>query len=699
MKQMQIEILTHDRMTQGGRALKRGLMNEHTPTLDLLVRESIQNSLDAAKKDGRKDAPVNVDFKIGEFKSAKLNSCLEGIAENLDRRYPDSKYKFLSVSDRGTQGLTGYMREEDVKDDNRGNLMKLVYSIGETHDGDDDDLTNVGGSWGIGKTIYFRVGIGLVFYYSRILENNTGKYESRLVGCYVEDETSSKTLIPHYKGKKSRGIAFWGNKYKEGKTEPITDSKTIESFLKIFGMEPYQSTETGTTIIMPYIDEKQLLEDNATEYNDMGIAEREIIPNWRNSIDEYLKIAVQRWYFPRLENKSYRSGKWLQVTINEEWLSYRAMLPLFKLEQALYNRAADNKISSNDFIVKKHIQEPFLEEIKVNNIGTRKTGVVAFQKVDKDVLGMCQPDNEYHPNINLEIEIEDYTKNLPILSYCRRPGMIVSYEQNGDWLYNVPSSHKDEFILAVFVLNSDADISSIDMTLERYARKGEMADHASWSDSTVNGVNPRIFQKIKRNTAKKIAQYFIEEEEEEETKRTSGLGKMLGKLILPPLGFGSAPSSRIKRGSTSSRTVNHKTIKYRLDDIRYEKDMMILCYNIHTSKATENVNIEIEVSSRAKHISLKEWEDEMLMYKPFEISSGNLKVKKIDGKKSYSIYVVDNKNFKDQDDILALELLQTEKESAYGIMLSMITEHECEMEFEIRLRLYERNVCPTISIK
>ena len=61
---MKIEIAEPGRMTQSGSSLLKLIQNNNMPILDLLVRESIQNSLDA-KNDT--DTYVTVDFFTGEF--------------------------------------------------------------------------------------------------------------------------------------------------------------------------------------------------------------------------------------------------------------------------------------------------------------------------------------------------------------------------------------------------------------------------------------------------------------------------------------------------------------------------------------------------------------------------------------------------------------------------------------------------------
>ena len=178
---MRIEIAEPGRMSQSGSSLLRLIQNNKTPVLDLLVRESIQNSLDAHKEDAK---AVTVEYLTGTFSSYKLSDELEGISSALVSKFPSRNCQYLAVCDFNTVGLTGEMDVQNVKDNNYGNLLKLVYEICKPQEAE-----GAGGSWGLGKTVYFRIGIGLVIYYSRIDEGN-GKYSSRLAASFVEDENS-----------------------------------------------------------------------------------------------------------------------------------------------------------------------------------------------------------------------------------------------------------------------------------------------------------------------------------------------------------------------------------------------------------------------------------------------------------------------------------------------------------------------------
>ncbi len=80
---------------------------------------------------------------------------------------------------------------------------KLVLNLG-----DPQEKAGAGGSWGLGKTVYFRVGIGLVVFYSRI-KLGAEKYMSRLIACFVESEGSSKRRL----AEASMGYCVVGRKH------------------------------------------------------------------------------------------------------------------------------------------------------------------------------------------------------------------------------------------------------------------------------------------------------------------------------------------------------------------------------------------------------------------------------------------------------------------------------------------------------
>ena len=91
---MKIELAKIERMSQTGSSLLRLMQNNHMPILDLFIRESIQNSSDAAK-DGTDH--VKIDLISGEFNSLELSKEFEGAEDRLNERFRACKNILLYV--------------------------------------------------------------------------------------------------------------------------------------------------------------------------------------------------------------------------------------------------------------------------------------------------------------------------------------------------------------------------------------------------------------------------------------------------------------------------------------------------------------------------------------------------------------------------------------------------------------------------
>ena len=89
---MKTEVAEHGRMSESGSSLLRLIQNQDMPLLDLFVRESVQNSLDAAASDVEY---VNVDMVTGTFKPAALNRHLEKIEDRLQESCSTREHNIL----------------------------------------------------------------------------------------------------------------------------------------------------------------------------------------------------------------------------------------------------------------------------------------------------------------------------------------------------------------------------------------------------------------------------------------------------------------------------------------------------------------------------------------------------------------------------------------------------------------------------
>ena len=685
---MKIEIAEPGRMTQSGSSLLKLIQNNKTPTLDLFVRESAQNSLDAYNPDTNKKY-VSVEYLTGQFDSYRLADELEGITASLISKFPDKKYQYLAVCDSNTHGLTGPMDVNDVPEDNSyGNLLKLVYEICKPQEAE-----GAGGSWGLGKTVYFRIGTGLVIYYSRI-RNEDGSYSSRLAASLVENESDKDAMIPRYKGMAKRGIAWWGEQVKENATVPVTDESYIENFLGIFGISPYTGEKTGTAIIIPYIDEKTLLDSNRVDYSDE--LEEHFSPYWYSSIESYLRIAIQRWYAPRLANSKYPYGAFLRASVNGEGISRESMELVFKTVQSLYNRA--NHVVDEDFLSEVNA-EVYADKVIVKKyLADTNAGTVACTKLSRDDLEMNVPHNKPEPAVYFNCEITEKNINRPFVFFVRKPGMIVSYEHVSAWTAGIPSTNKNEYILGIFVLNSPNTTKGNNppvANIEEYIRKSEMADHTSWNDWGSSDYNPRIVSKIQKSVIKSISSQYSAAEAEQKTKENSELGRFLGDLILPPDGFGKGANIKSGKSKGDPNKKSHKKFTFSVasDNIGYIADKMMIPVVLKTS-----ANKKINHAAFEMHIDgagdMRTWEELWNLEAPFAIENAGIYIDTLDGEKVNATVELSEEHKKSTYSDIAFSLRTTAQGTAYGVDITAGGEHSMKIDVIVTVQLKKKNVRP-----
>lgn len=543
---MKINIPEQTPMSMSGSSVLSSIQNNSMSTIDLMIRESLQNSLDAGIDNIGIYRSVDVNYTIGKFTKTNLTNELEGISVDLKNKIKETECSFISIEDKNTVGLNGKIKYSDAKE-KYGNFRKLVYEIAKPQTKED-----AGGSWGYGKTVYFRVGIGLVVFYTRFKEN--GEYIERLACTYIEDETKYNSLLHNIK-RNDRGIAWFGDE-QNGSPYPIENHDYISNFLKIFDLRCYAGRETGTKIIIPFINKKELL-------NDINYKKEYWNNNcfWKDNFEETLENSILQWYAPRINNKNYKemSDKpFLKVYINNQKIKFNDDENyFFKVISELYNLALLNNynISYNPDI--NHILDYDVKTVKYSKLKGQNSGSIAFCKIPIKSF-------ELSPYTYIGIENNTSNGNRPIIGFCRKPGMIVDYQISNKWADKIPNTPEDEILIGIFVLNSNAIFKDY-FKLELYIRKSEMADHNAWDDVYIEEKNyGKVVATICKNT-KKIIQDSLKENELNKPRRIIGISQKLGKLFLPTIGYGSTPQTGIKpkpkERSTITRSRNGSTLK------------------------------------------------------------------------------------------------------------------------------------------
>lgn len=585
-------------MVQDGDSILKSLQNNSLPTVDLVIRESLQNSLDA-QIPGSSDTEVEIN--VGTFDSEKFAINLEEVDETLIKKYPGQQV-VLSISDKNTKGLTGDFRDNSQESLATSNFQKLIFSLGKNQTAE-----GAGGSWGLGKTSYSLIGAGVVLYYTRIKVPGN-QYEERLIGALIENpKDETKRLL----SKNERGIAWWGEYATDGETiYPITNPYEIERILNILGIERYDDT-TGTTVIIPYLQN----EGNKTK---------------ETLVDE-LKMAVQRWYGPRLMNDDYTKitgNSKLVCTVNGDTLlpdfDYNFDIA-FKYIRDLYTSALLGSSTTRQIIT----QPIFGRNRSFESINT-PIGYISFMELSRKDLLIDPPHNEENLLVKCLLTEEDEKnkgKSNIVIAHARKPGMVVSYAYNDDWTPNIKLENDQNMILGFFVPVSPAKLNprhdklkSMGFhDLESYLRGIEKADHADWTDvayvTIVKYIKEDIQQVLKRE---------YDGEELKNYSQSSLLSRKFGNMFMPPRSFGKKSTTPNKKtiSDHSKNKVNRKCHLI-INGTQFVDENNIEVYLSITLKTSGRYQLLCETRSSERDIDYSEWKksiSETLNY-PFSFSN------------------------------------------------------------------------------
>ena len=213
---------------------------------DALVREAIQNSLDAKADDS--DGPVRVritfpresDLPDPEDAAPYLDSLWNHIratpviedVPNINQKVP-----FLLFEDFGTRGLVG--DTQAYEDPQQGELADFFYFWRNVGRGKKQGEER--GRWGLGKTM-FPASSEIHAFFGLTLRD--GDKRPLLMG-------QSTLSIHHINGKKHCPYGFYANKANEDQFAlPITESNRIDDFCSTFSIS--RQSETGLSIVVPY---------------------------------------------------------------------------------------------------------------------------------------------------------------------------------------------------------------------------------------------------------------------------------------------------------------------------------------------------------------------------------------------------------------------------------------------------------------
>ena len=607
---LDIHVLRTDYGVSYGSVTLKSLQNDNVPDLDLLVREAIQNSSDASLTETGPSYAVN--FSTGLFTPSLLNEQLTRIKDTLNARYPEERATYLEIRDTGTTGLTGPIEKENIEKDDHGNFFKLIFDTGKKQ-----TQTNAGGNWGFGKSVYYRVGMGIVIFYSQI-ETTEGK-QSRMIITLVEDENkkdefgNDDTILGKIETR-SAGKAWWGIQQGEDLL-PLTSYESILSILNIFGIAPFNDDETGTSIIIPYIDTKKLLEGIIPVEADIREDVKELYTqSYTSSLADYLRLSIQKWYAPKIHNRKlqeYGITKWLRVSVDNQSIRKQDMIPFFRLTQELYTTALakcfDIDYSNSEF--------PNIKLLKINIMNYFESGTtagyLAVARIKK--ADLYQDESLLSPYDYIGKFEADGGSNEPIVMYARDPGMVIDYAITGDWVKGISyPENTEDFVFGFFVPDTRKIIKRnlavpqfAGMPLGSYLRECEASDHMSWYDP----VKMQIVQRIQRNCTRLIEEDNNKSKMENVDGTASKLAGRLGKSLMPKVGYGGkSPSGGRGGGGGGTKIYN---VSFDITSMENCGDETVMEYTISTTLGKKKAAIYILIASEAGNVNAQSWEDEI----------------------------------------------------------------------------------------
>ena len=208
---------------------------------DALVREAIQNSLDAAA-----EKKVRMRFYLGQAEDAAGERYLANLWPHVQAAYQGSgvlpacgdPLQFLAVEDAGTRGLEGdpSQYEDDAAGGGRNDFYYFWRNVGRSR-----KETTDRGRWGLGKTVFAAASRLSTFFGLTVRRSDN---DALLMGQAV-------LRIHRLADRRYRPYSYFG-RHEDGFTMPLDDPKACKKFKQSFRL---QRPGAGLSIVIPYPDE------------------------------------------------------------------------------------------------------------------------------------------------------------------------------------------------------------------------------------------------------------------------------------------------------------------------------------------------------------------------------------------------------------------------------------------------------------
>ena len=411
-----------------------------------------------------------------------------------------------------------------------------------------------------------------------------------------------------------------------------------------FNLPAFGKDETGTSVIIPYINKQELLSsilpkdtEDADEDGSIGrliSADNRASYTWASDFEEYLRLCIQKWYAPKLQNTDLLplQGKFLKASVNGTILrnddlaaDYKAhMRPFFRAVQELYTAAYAAASGYDNFKPKKSTLPGIITKpVVVRNYcdGGEKIGYVAILKIQKQAIDQGGTD----PYAFLRKFTPAERKNSVILMYTREPGMVIDYMTSGDWVSGIPNEDSDShYLLAFFVPGTEKKMKNASHILPKfrgerlgkYLKSCEVSDHMAWKDRDGMWLVERLKANVQRAVREVVSPQPPVVGSDDNCKLAVSLGRTLLSNLTKKGGIGpktppSEPGSKL-----------YKDFVFRINGTRFlPGGEMAISFETSIPSSLKTFIISINVEAENSWLSPEKWDRSIGIKFPFAFSS------------------------------------------------------------------------------
>jgi hypothetical protein len=227
--------------------------------LTVFVRETAQNSWDARLPDVETVYRLELTTVAPTHRPTweRLLTPPSGVQEHLGvgRAVRTPNLRLLSVVDRGTKGLGGPTRADQLAEGRR-DWISFVLNVGEKR-----DTAQGGGTYGYGKAVLYRLSrVGTILVYTRTADER-GTLSSRLIGIALGSSFDNRGRVDA-ESRPFTGRHWWGD-VRDDHVEPLLGDDA-DDVARSLGLSPFGHGESGTTLVV--------IDPDLDEFDDMDAA-------------------------------------------------------------------------------------------------------------------------------------------------------------------------------------------------------------------------------------------------------------------------------------------------------------------------------------------------------------------------------------------------------------------------------------------